>query len=151
MSFVYTFAKTLLLEGLIDFREAGDDIRIMLIKVKASTTTDTEKDKVTISGFTTLGEVAATNYVRKAIANQAVNQDDPNLRAEFDGDDITFTALGGALNDTIGAILVFKFVTNDADSIPIAYIDNAGSDFSVPTNGGNVVIGWDPEGILQAT
>jgi len=150
MSFVYTPFKAKLLKGEVDL-DLPQDIRIMLIKLKASTTTDTEQDTEFISSFTTLGELVATNYVRKALAGEVVNQDDPNNRGEFDANDVTFTTLGGAANDTIGAILLFRFVTNDADSIPIAYIDNAGADFSQATNGSDITIAWDVEGILQAT
>ena len=149
MSFVYNKIKTAILKGEIDFQEAGDDMRILLVKEKASTTTDTEDDTEFISGFSTLGELVATNYARAALANQAVNEDLPNDRAEFDADDVTFSSLGGAANDTIGAIVLFKFVTNDADSPPVAYIDDGGSDFSLTTNGSNVVVTWDAEGILQ--
>ena len=150
MSFVYTPFKAKLLKGEIDF-DAPNDIRIALLKVKASTTADTDQDAEFVSSITTLGELVATNYVRKALTGETVNQDDPNNRAEFDAGDVTFTALGGATNDTIGAILLFKFVTNDADSPLIAYIDNAGADFSQATNGSDITISWDIEGILQAT
>ncbi len=42
MSFVYNKIKTRTMQGLLDFREAGADIRIALIKTKANTSTDTE-------------------------------------------------------------------------------------------------------------
>jgi len=100
MSFVYTPFKAKLLKGEVDL-DLPQDIRIMLIKLKASTTTDTEQDTEFISSFTTLGELVATNYVRKALAGEVVNQDDPNNRGEFDANDVTFTTLGGAANDTM--------------------------------------------------
>lgn len=149
MSFVYTPAKKLILQADIDF--LVDTFKLIALKVAASTTCDTEKDKTTVSGFTTLGEISATSYVRKTLASLAVNQDDPNLRAEFDVADVTWTAIGGASNDTIGAFLLIKFVTNDADSIPIAYIDNAGSSFAQATNGSDITATINVEGLLQAT
>ena len=144
-SLVYTRAKKNIADGTIDLDT--HDIRVALLKVAASTSCDTEADAATISAFTTLGELVATNYVRKALADEAVNEDTANDRAEFDATDVTWTALGGAANDTIGAALIFKFVTNDADSIPIAYIDLT----DTPTNGGDVTIQWNTEGIIQLT
>lgn len=144
-SFVYTRAKKNIADGTIDLDT--HDIRVLLVKVAGSTTTDTEADAATISAFTTLGELVATDYARKALANEAVNEDTGNDRAEFDADDVTWTALGGAANDTIGAAVVYKHVTNDTDSIPIAYIDLT----DTPTNGGDVTIQWNVEGIVQLT
>ena len=151
MSFVYNKYKTRIMTGLVDFREAGIDARTALIKLKANTTTDTETDVEFLSGFTTLGELVATNYARTALANQAVNEDLANDRAEFDADDVTNSSLGGVANDDIGAILLFEFLVNDAASPPIAYIDDGGSDFNLTTNGSDVVQTWDAEGILQLT
>jgi len=144
-SFVYTRAKKNIGDGTIDLDT--HDIRVLLLKVAASTSCDTEADAATISAFTTLGELVATNYARKAFANEAVNEDTANDRAEFDADDVVWTALGGATNDTIGAALVYKHVTADADSIPIAYIDLT----DTPTNGGDITLQWNVEGIVQLT
>lgn len=149
MSFVYTPAKELNMKAALDYD--GDDLRVMLLKTSGSTTADTDQDAATISAITTLGELVATGYARQALASEAVNRDDANNRAEFDAADVAFGAIGGAVNDTIGAILLFKFVTNDSDSIPIAYIDNAGSSFSMPTNGSTISITWNAEGIVQQT
>lgn len=150
MSFVYTGAKEDLLAGDLDFN--GHDIRVALLKLKASTTADTDQDAQSLSGITTLGEISATNYARVALASEAVNRDDTNNRAEFDSTDPSFGAIGGAANDTIGAVLLYRHVDGTAaNDVPIAYIDNAGSDFSVPTNGGTISITVDAEGWLQAT
>lgn len=151
MSFVYNPIKTAILKGDVDFDEAGDDMRTALIKLKASTTTDTEDDTIFVGDFTTLGELVATNYARTALANQVVNEDLANNRAEFDADDVTNSALGGAANDTIGAILLFSFIVNDAASPVVAYIDDGGADFNLTTNGSDVVQTWDAQGILQLT
>lgn len=153
MSHVFTPFKTKLLKGEIDF-DLPQDIRVALLKTSGNTTADTEQDAEFVGSLTTLGEISATNYVRKALASEAVNEDAANNRAEFDAADVTWTALGGAANDTIGAILVYRHVTNDADSPLIAYIDGAifpGAASSLTTNGSDVVIQWNAEGILQAT
>lgn len=140
---IYNIAKQLLLNGGLDLNT--DDIRVAL--VMTNTTCDTEQDGMaTIDDFTTLDEADGTNYVRKQLASEAVNLDDANDRAEFDAADVTWTALGSGTRELAGAV-IYKHVTDDTDSIPIAWIefsssqDPAGVDF---------VITWNAEGIIQA-
>jgi len=141
-SFVYTEAKRALLAGELDMDT--HDIRVML--VDSTTTADTEEDATTISGITTLGELSGTGYARVALANEAVAADNANDRGEFDADDAAWTGIDAG---TAQAALVFRHVTNDTDSVPIAYIDTGG--FPIVTNGGNLTIQWNAEGILQLT
>ena len=145
-SFVYTHAKALLLQGGLNFLEAGQDMRVML--VMTNTTADTDQDVENIADITTLDEYDGANYVRKALANQAVNEDAANNRGEFDADDVTWTALGAGTRQAQGMVL-YRHVTNDADAILVAFIDTGGFPFS--GNGGNVTVTWNAEGILQAT
>lgn len=145
-SFVYTGAKEEIAKGAIDFREAGDDIRVVL--VMSDSTADTEEDTLLMNAFTTLDEYDGAAYVRKALASQTVTRDDPNDRAEIDAVDVVWTALGVGTRQCIGMI-VYKHVTSDADSIPIAYIDTGG--FPFDGNGGDVTMQWNAEGILQIT
>ena len=145
-SFAYTKFKQLLLAGEIDFDEAGNDIRVIL--VMTNTTADTEKDVDTVSAFTTLDEMDGSGYGREAIANQATAEDEANDRGEFDGDDVTFASVSAGTRD-VQAAVIYKHVTNDTDSVPIAYIDTGGFPFS--PGGGDIVIQWNAEGILQAT
>lgn len=146
-SFAYNKFKTRLLKGDVDLDEGLDDVRVLL--VSAITTADTEDDTEFIAGFTTLDEVVATGYARQALANQLVNEDLANNRAEFDADDAAFGALGNGANDTIDGAVVFKFVTNDADSPVMCHIDTGG--FPKTTNGGTFTVQWNAEGILQTT
>lgn len=144
MSFVYTPAKTKILNG--SFNYATADMRVML--VMTNTTADTEQDDEFISGLVTLDEYDGAGYVRKALAAEAVNEDAANNRAEFDATDVQWVALGAGTRQAQGLVL-FRFVTNDADSPLIAFIDTGGFPFS--GNGGNIDIAWNAEGILQAT
>jgi hypothetical protein len=153
MSHVFTPAKSKLLSADLDLN--AHDIRLMLLKVAASTTADTDVDAATLSAITTLGEIVATSYARQALANEAVNTDTANDRGEFDSDDVAFGALGGATNDTIGALLLYRHVDGTAaNDIPIAYIDGAifpGGASSMTTNGSTVSVTVNAEGWLQAT
>ena len=54
----------------------------------------------------------------------------------FDAADAVFTAW--AAGAAIDGLVIFKFVTNDAGSTPIAYIDG----FTVTPNGGDITFQW---------
>lgn len=145
-NFIYNEAKRALAEGEIDLGTGGNDIRVIL--VMTNTTADTEDDANTISGFTTLDEADGANYARKVLANEVVNEDAANNRAEFDADNITWSALGVGTRNYAGMI-VYKHVTNDTDSIPLAYIDTGGFPFA--GNGSDVTVTWNAEGIIQVS
>lgn len=141
-SFIYNEAKKQFASGGINLTTA--DIRVIL--VMTNTTADTEDDVNTISGFSTLDEMDGANYARGALSGEAVNEDATNNRAEFDATDYTFSSLGAGTRQ-VQAAVIYAHVTNDADSIPIAYIDTGGFPFTA--NGGDVVIQWNAEGIIQ--
>lgn len=145
-SFAYTPFKTDLMKGSFNLQEAGNDVRVIL--VMTNTTADTDQDAKFVGDIGTLDEYDGASYARKALANQAVNEDDPNNRGEFDADDIVWTALGAGTRQA-QAMVIYKHVTNDADSPLLAFIDSGGFPFS--GNGGNVTIQWNAEGIIQTT
>lgn len=122
----------------------GADIRALL--VMTNTTVDTENDAIAfIDDFTTLDEMDGSGYVRKALASEAVAKDDANDRAEFDAEDVTWSALGNGTREILG-VLIYKHVTNDTDSIPIAFIERASA---TNPGGDDYVYQWNAEGILQ--
>jgi len=127
--------------------EAANDVRVML--VMTNTTADTDQDAANIAAITTLDEYDGAAYVRKALANQVTNQDDPNNRGEFDADDITWTALGAGTRQAAGMVVYRHVDGTAANDLPIAYIDTGGFPFS--GNGGNVTVTWNAEGIIQTT
>jgi hypothetical protein len=141
MSFIYNKAKVKLLNGTLDLD--GHDIRVLL--VTPNTTANVEDDKEFLSQFMVLGEFSGSGYSRKALTNESVSEDLPNDRAEFHADDVTWTGLGGG--GTVKAAIVYRHVTNDSDSVPIAYIDTGG--FPHVANGSDLTIQWHAEGILQ--
>lgn len=141
-NFVYNEAKYQIAIGVLDFSSA--DTRLIL--VDNTTTCDTEDDVLLMNGFTTLGELSGTGYVRKVLGNTAVNKDFSNDRVEFDADDVVFTGIDAG---TAQAALIYFHVTDDTDSIPLIYIDQ--TDFPIVTNGGDVTLNFNLEGILQFT
>lgn len=143
-NFVYTHAKHLIATGALNLDTA--DLRALL--VMSNTTTDTEEDKTTISGFTTLDEYNGSAYARKTLGASTVTEDTGNNRSEVDVADFAWSALGAGTRSA-QAMVVFAFVTNDADSVPIAFIDTGGFPFA--GNGGDVNVTVNAEGLLQVT
>ena len=141
-SFWYNEGKRLLATTL---NLATADMRLAL--VMSNTTADTENDTIFfMSSFTTLDELNGANYSRQALTGEAVATDLVNDRFEFDANNVTFTGVSAGTRNVVGAIL-FLFVTNDADSVPIAYFDLG----TIIPGGGDIVVSWNAEGILQGT
>lgn len=87
---------------------------------------------------------------RQVPATRVWNRDDVNNRVEYDHADVTWTALGGAANNTVGFVghIVEDFLGvtgNDAESLMVAADDVN----DVATNGGDIVYAPNAEGIIQ--
>ncbi len=125
---------------------SGADIRVALLMT--NTTADTDKDAINfVSNIGTLDECNASGYARVAIVGEASNVDDTNDLAAFDGNDVSFTGLGGNASRAIQGALIFKFVTNDADSIPIAFVD---FDVDISATATQIDVPWNAAGIIKA-
>jgi len=143
-SVVYNEFKRANAAGEIDLN--ADDIRAIL--VMTNTTADTENDaKVYVGDLTTLDESDATGYARQALATEAVNKDDANDRAEFDADDVSFSGMSGDATRDYQGVVLYKHVTNDADSPLIAFIEFSNQPLSKSAT--TVSVPWNAEGILQ--
>lgn len=141
--FAYNIFAKQLLDGDIDLN-APDDIRVLLFESKS----DVNKDDADVAAVLARGgttELTSTNYGRVSLANEATSQDDANDRAEFDADDAVFSNLVQATSETITGYLVFKFVTNDAGSIPLVQGDIS----PAITPNGDLTMQWDAQGIIQ--
>lgn len=114
-------------------------LRMLLLKTTAAGAFDPDLD--TVAALLAVGSVAEcdfTNYTRKTLASVTRTVDDTNNRVAFDAADVTWTAAGGATNNTPAAAVIYLFVTNDSDSVPLSYHDtNFGS---VATNGGDFTV-----------
>ncbi len=96
----------------------SDDIRLLLVQTTSSAGSQT--GAATISAFTTLDELSGAGYSRKVLAGKTVTIDAANNRVEFDFTDVSFTGIDAG---TAGGAVIFKFITSDADSPPIFFID----------------------------
>lgn len=120
----------------------SDTLKIVLLKTLAGDTVDLDF----IGDFTGAGCVEAnpTNYTGgfggggRKTATVAITSSDANDRAEITIGSLTWTALGGASNNTIVAALLVKEITNDAASPVIAVFDLT----DTPTNGGDFTLTW---------
>ena len=146
MSFYYNPFKSKMWRGEINIVEAMADAQVLLVDPTSSA--GSEPNTEFIANFTTLAELTGTNYARLAIANQVVQDDFGNNRSIFDGDDLTWLLLG-ADNAVAHAGVLFIQVTNDSDSIAMAYIDTGG--FPIQPNGGDIAIQWNAIGIGTLT
>lgn len=87
------------------------------------------------------GYTAATGSTDQTLGSKTSTKDTSNHRAVFDAADSTFTAV--ASGSTIGSLVIYKFVTNDAGSTPLYFIDVT----DTPTNGGDIVAPWSALGL----
>lgn len=108
----------------------ADTIKARL--VPSSVTPD--KDNTVMTGLTAIG-------TDQTLGSKTRTEDTTNDRIVYDAADPTWTAV--ASGSTIGWVVVYKFVTNDADSVPLFVIDLT----DTPTNGGDITVQFSASGI----
>lgn len=107
----------------------GDTIRALL--VDSSYVFDPDDNFV---ADVSADEVADASYARQTLAGKGVTEDDTGNQATLDADPVDYGALD---NVTPAGQILFKFVTNDADS-PLISFSDAG--FGATANGGGYVV-----------
>ena len=122
-------------------------VKVLLVHA----TNDADRDDTYVGDIGTLGELltsAGTGYSRKTLAATSLTatRDDANDVTILDADDPSWTTLDEA---TIQAAIIYIFVTNDSDSVNVAYIDTGG--FPFVTNGGTFTIQFNSGGIIQVS
>lgn len=148
-NYVFTHAKDKIAKAEIDF-DAPDDFRISLLKVITDAAAGQDDEFLGTFLGRTITELADGSYARHSLAGDAVNRDDANNRAEIDWTDPVWSNLAGG--ETIVGFIVWKFTTNDAASPLIAFFDtDSGGAISIVTNGSDVTIQINVEGLLQLT
>lgn len=140
-SYITNFAKSEFAKG--NLQIGTHTFKVMLCKASTGNSVDLN----TIADFTGAGctEADATNYTGgfagagRKTATLASAEDDTNDRANITiTGSLTWTALGGASNNTITAALLVREITNDAGSTVVAFLDLT----DTPTNGGDFVLTW---------
>ncbi len=110
--------------GTITF--ASDTIKARLVASSATL----NKDDTSMTPYTKIG-------TDQTIGSKTKTKDTTNDRIVYSGGVITWSAVAGG--STVGYVAIFKFVTDDAGSTPIAVIDVT----DVPTNGGDLTLTAD--------
>lgn len=93
-----------------------------------------------VLGDASTTEANATNYTRKILTGTegvAATVDDVNDRMDVDVDDITWTSLGGAANNTLTDLL-FCYDSDSTGGADSAIIPMTQHDFALTTSGGDV-------------
>lgn len=110
-------------------------------------TTDTIKARLVASSFTpNKDDTSMTGYTQigtdQTLGSKTKTKDTTNDRIVFDAADPTWSAVSAG--STVGWVVVFKFVTNDAGSTPIAVLDVT----DTATNGLDITVQFDTNGIF---
>jgi len=95
-----------------------------------ATSATLNKDDTTMTPYTAIG-------TDQTLATKTKTKDTTNDRIVYSAAALTWTAVAGG--STVGNVAIFKFVTNDAGSTPIAVIDVT----DVATNGGDLTLTAD--------
>lgn len=147
------------LRGNIDLET--DTLKVALFNDQTSYTFDPNAHEFVadvLDGGTTaeeFGNSGGTGYSRQALTGPSVTEDNSATDANFDADDTTFADIDGA---TIQGAIIYKQVGGDDTTPgddPIIQVYDADqpdvNEFPITTNGSNVVLAWDSEGILTVT
>jgi len=144
-SVIYNVFKAELLKGNMDLD--GGTFKADLLMT--NTTCDTENDGIdTNTEFTTPDVCDGANYVTKTLSTLTVTTVDASDLAKWVADDLTWTALGAGTRQIQG-VLIYKYISNFASSVPIAFIQFSSNKTA---DGSNFTVSWDgTNGILYAT
>jgi hypothetical protein len=141
--FVFNIAKGAFAEKV---RDGASNLLVLLLK--ANEAESTLKDRADVAAILANGstEADATSYARKTGITGTVTVDNVNDRVDVDAPDQTWTALGGATNNSLTK-LVFAYQESAADSGRVPLV---GLDFVVTTDGTDVTAQLNAAGFARA-
>ena len=131
-SFVYERGSELICKNDLDPETATIKARLCM----SNTTCDTERDKLTLSGFTTIDAHGTASD--QTIANIAVSTISGN-KTRIDGDNITFAALAAGARGSVG-LLIYQDLGGAGSDVPLIWLEfpseetHVGDDFPVNFN-----------------
>lgn len=131
---------------------ANDALLLILLKSAGLQADATLRDHDDLSALlaTTTDEADFTNYARKVISSVTITVDDTNERVDIDIADQTYTAAGGATNNTLlKALLCYDpdtTVGTDTTVVPLTF-----HDFSVTTDGSDLTAQVAAAGFFRAS
>lgn len=143
--FVFNIGKGAVAEKLRD----GANLGILILK--AAEADATLKDRTTITALLAAAgntESDFTNYVRKTVSNASTTTtvDNVNERVDCDMPDQTWTAAGGATNNTTVKLIVYEDTGADATRVPLT-----SHDFAVTTDASDLTAVVAAAGFFRAS
>jgi len=137
---IYNRALFNLATGVYDLNDAGQTYRVLLLRNDGGGPPVFDPDHNFVSDVlapATSVELTVGGYARQAVTGRTVTQNDTADRAEAKASKVTFLAL--ATGQEIGAAVLFKFETVDADSPLVGFFELS----DTPTNTGDIEILFD--------
>lgn len=131
---------------------ANDALIVVLVKATGLEADDTLNNHDDLAAILAAAndEADFTNYARKTVTSAPVTVDDTNNRVDVDIADQTWTAAGGAANNTLGKLLICydPDTTGGTDSsiIPLTY-----HDFTATTDGSDLTAVIAAAGFYRAS
>lgn len=129
---------------------SADALIVMLLQVSQADSALVDHDTFSAILAAANTEANFTNYARKSITSVTTTVDDSNDLALVDIADQTWTSAGGASNNTVvKTIIGYDTDTTagtDANIVPLLHFDTP-----FTTDGGNVTLEFDADGIWQST
>ena len=115
----------------------GDVLKMILV----TSAFNGDDEDVFVGDVAVLGELTRPSYARQTLANVQIVKDNPGDQVKFTSDAVPFGTL--ETGETIAGAILYRHVTNDADSPMILFLDLA----DTPTNGGPITVqphadGW---------
>ena len=142
--FFYDTAVLNILNGTVDL-----DTTVMKMMLVLATSNAASRDIATIADVADItNEVSGGSYARQTLGTVTVVDAGSNITKWDSTTDVLFTAVPTNASQVLAAV-VFAFITNDAASIPMVYLD--GSIFPITTTGDNITVKFNASGIGQAT
>ena len=143
--FVFNIAKGAVAEMV---RDTGNKLLVLLLKAAEADDTLNNYDEldalIAAAGNT---EADFTNYARKTAITGTITVDDTNNRVDIDIPDQTWTAAGGASNNTLTDLIVaYENAAADATRIPCTC-----HDFAVTTDGSDLTAQVNAAGFFRAS
>ncbi|MFF3443626.1 hypothetical protein [Streptosporangium sp. NPDC002721] len=130
----------------------NDALIVVLLKSSGLEADGTIVDHDTLSALLAAAndEADATNYTRKTLSSVTVTVDDTNNRVDIDADDLVYTNLGGASNNTLAKLVVcYDPDTTGGDDttvIPLTF-----HDITLTTDGTTVTVTVPSGGFARAS
>jgi len=141
---VFNIAKGAVAEKV---RDGASALLILLLKTNESESTLRDRDMVADILANGSTEADATNYARKTGITGTITVDDTNDRVDVDIPDQTWTALGGATNNTLTkAVVAYQESAADSGRIPLTH-----HDFAVTTDASDLTMQINAAGFYRAS